>query len=342
MSAHAGSACARSPRRAAERGPVVLGGSSLGAYISAQVSLQVPTRGLFLMVPPTRMGPLPALDAAAVPISVVHAWHDEVIPAGRSDRLGAGAFGALAVARRRASVIRACGSGGAGLRSPAALAASTLDGIALRPARAEDADAIEVLTLVSYFDVPGASHREHQAIEALRADGALSLSWVAEHDGYVVAHLAASPVALSDGGRDSACARAAGGRPRPSRPGPGRPPVACGAGAIAARRCRRLRRGRDAAHAVPRRRLRARTGLTLDGRPLLAHAFGDRLPPLAEVSCIRPWPAWAERSAGARVALAIAAAMAEHAPSCGPVHLRRLPSRPAGLAGAGPIDPAIT
>lgn len=66
---------------AATRGPVVLGGSSLGAYISAQVSLQVPTRGLFLMVPPTRMGPLPPLDAAAVPISVVHAWHDELIPA---------------------------------------------------------------------------------------------------------------------------------------------------------------------------------------------------------------------------------------------------------------------
>jgi len=70
--------CARS---AASRGPVVLGGSSLGAYISAQVSLQVPVRGLFLMVPPTRMGPLPALDAAAVPTSVVHAWHDELIPA---------------------------------------------------------------------------------------------------------------------------------------------------------------------------------------------------------------------------------------------------------------------
>jgi len=68
-------------RAAATRGPVVLGGSSLGAYISAQVSLEVPVQGLFLMVPPTRMGPLPALDAARVPTSVVHAWHDELIPA---------------------------------------------------------------------------------------------------------------------------------------------------------------------------------------------------------------------------------------------------------------------
>ena len=68
-------------RAAAEKGPVVLAGSSLGSYIAAQVSLQVPTRALFLMVPPTKMGPLPALDAAAVPISIVHAWHDELIPA---------------------------------------------------------------------------------------------------------------------------------------------------------------------------------------------------------------------------------------------------------------------
>ena len=65
---------------AAQRGPVVLAGSSLGAYISAIASLQVPTQGLFLMVPPTTMGPMPALDAAKVPISIVHAWHDELIP----------------------------------------------------------------------------------------------------------------------------------------------------------------------------------------------------------------------------------------------------------------------
>lgn len=65
---------------ATRHGPLVLAGSSLGAYISAIASLQVPTRALFLMVPPTRMGPMPALDAAPVPTSVVHAWHDELIP----------------------------------------------------------------------------------------------------------------------------------------------------------------------------------------------------------------------------------------------------------------------
>ncbi|MBD9367705.1 hypothetical protein [Xanthomonas sp. XNM01] len=66
---------------AAARGPVVLAGSSLGSYISAIASLQVPVRGLFLMVPPITMGPMPALDAAAVPTTVMHAWHDEIIPA---------------------------------------------------------------------------------------------------------------------------------------------------------------------------------------------------------------------------------------------------------------------
>ena len=68
-------------RVAAERCPLVLAGSSLGSYISARVSLQVPVRGLFLLAPPLAMGPLPALDAADVPTSVLHGWDDELIPA---------------------------------------------------------------------------------------------------------------------------------------------------------------------------------------------------------------------------------------------------------------------
>lgn len=66
---------------ASMRGPVVLAGSSLGAWISGRVSLQVPLRGLFLMAPPIHMDPAPALDAAAIPISIIHGWHDELIPA---------------------------------------------------------------------------------------------------------------------------------------------------------------------------------------------------------------------------------------------------------------------
>lgn len=66
---------------AAARGPLVLAGSSLGSYISARVSLQVPVAALFLMAPPLAMGPLPPLDAAPVPLSVLHGWDDELIPA---------------------------------------------------------------------------------------------------------------------------------------------------------------------------------------------------------------------------------------------------------------------
>ena len=68
-------------RAAVARGPLLLAGSSLGAWISGRVSLEVPVAGLFLMAPPVRMAPAPPLDAAAVPVSIVHGWHDELIPA---------------------------------------------------------------------------------------------------------------------------------------------------------------------------------------------------------------------------------------------------------------------
>lgn len=66
---------------AAARGPLVLAGSSLGAWISGQVSLRVPVHALFLMAPPVRMGEAPPLQGAQVPTSVVHGWHDELIAA---------------------------------------------------------------------------------------------------------------------------------------------------------------------------------------------------------------------------------------------------------------------
>lgn len=66
---------------AAARGPLVMAGSSLGAYISARISMEVPTQALFLIAPPLTMGPLPALDAPPVPISIIHGWNDELIPA---------------------------------------------------------------------------------------------------------------------------------------------------------------------------------------------------------------------------------------------------------------------
>lgn len=64
---------------AATRGPLVLAGSSLGAYISGVVSMRVPVAGLFLMAPPVVMEGAPPMPAAAVPTSVLHGWHDELI-----------------------------------------------------------------------------------------------------------------------------------------------------------------------------------------------------------------------------------------------------------------------
>ena len=68
-------------REAAARGPLVLAGSSLGAWISGRVSLQVPVAGLFLLAPPVTMRDAPPLEAAHVPTSLVHGWGDELIPA---------------------------------------------------------------------------------------------------------------------------------------------------------------------------------------------------------------------------------------------------------------------
>jgi len=67
-------------RAAGARGPLVLAGSSLGAYISGLASLQVPLAGLFLMAPPIRMGQDDPLEAASVPTSIIHGWDDELIP----------------------------------------------------------------------------------------------------------------------------------------------------------------------------------------------------------------------------------------------------------------------
>ncbi|MBS0215391.1 MAG: hypothetical protein JSR50_06485 [Proteobacteria bacterium] len=67
---------------AAPAGPVVLAGSSLGAWISGFASLQRPVRALFLMAPPIQMGPAPRLDAADIPLSILHGWDDELISAG--------------------------------------------------------------------------------------------------------------------------------------------------------------------------------------------------------------------------------------------------------------------
>jgi predicted alpha/beta-hydrolase family hydrolase len=63
-------------------GPLVLAGSSMGAFVSARVSLLRPVAGLFLMAPPTQLEGFDIrLEAARVPTRIVHGWNDELIPA---------------------------------------------------------------------------------------------------------------------------------------------------------------------------------------------------------------------------------------------------------------------
>lgn len=61
---------------------LVLAGSSMGAFISARVSMETSVSGLFLMAPPVRLQGFDiGLEAARVPTRIVHGWHDELIPA---------------------------------------------------------------------------------------------------------------------------------------------------------------------------------------------------------------------------------------------------------------------
>lgn len=63
-------------------GDFILVGSSLGGHVSAAVSSQVPTRGMFLLAPAFFMPgfeqytPVPA----SCPIAIVHGWNDDIVP----------------------------------------------------------------------------------------------------------------------------------------------------------------------------------------------------------------------------------------------------------------------
>ena len=62
--------------------PLVLAGSSMGAFVSGFASLRVRVRGLFLLAPPLTIEGYPHhLDVASVPTEIVHGWHDELIHA---------------------------------------------------------------------------------------------------------------------------------------------------------------------------------------------------------------------------------------------------------------------
>jgi predicted alpha/beta-hydrolase family hydrolase len=62
--------------------PLVLAGSSMGAFASGLASLELPCRGLFLLAPPLAIPGYPRrFQVAPVPAAIVHGWDDELIPA---------------------------------------------------------------------------------------------------------------------------------------------------------------------------------------------------------------------------------------------------------------------
>lgn len=69
----------------------------------------------------------------------------------------------------------------------------------IRPERPDDAAAIEDLVRAAFVEAPHTDGNEHLIVARLRAHGALSVSLVAEDDGRIVGHIAASPVDMADG-----------------------------------------------------------------------------------------------------------------------------------------------
>ena len=67
-----------------------------------------------------------------------------------------------------------------------------------------DADAIAIaeVTAAAFRTLEISNQTEQFIIEALRAAGALKLSLVAELDGWIIGHIAFSPVSISDGTQD--------------------------------------------------------------------------------------------------------------------------------------------
>lgn len=74
-----GARVARALQHTPAEGRVVFAGSSMGAFTSGFASIERACDGLFLLALPTSIARYGrAFEAAAVPISLVHGWHDEL------------------------------------------------------------------------------------------------------------------------------------------------------------------------------------------------------------------------------------------------------------------------
>lgn len=76
--------------------------------------------------------------------------------------------------------------------------------IAIRKEQPGDEAIIHNLTEAAFRDMPFSAGDEPQLVEALRRDGDLALSLVAEDGARIVGHIAFSPVTINDGDSDGA------------------------------------------------------------------------------------------------------------------------------------------
>ncbi|MBN3789037.1 N-acetyltransferase [Burkholderia sp. Ac-20353] len=73
---------------------------------------------------------------------------------------------------------------------------ASADVVTLRDERKGDADAIARVIVAAFAGEPRGGQFERHIVDVLRADGALSVSLVAERDGRIVGHVAFSPVTI--------------------------------------------------------------------------------------------------------------------------------------------------
>ena len=71
--------------------------------------------------------------------------------------------------------------------------------IQIRNETPADVAAVEAVTIAAFLNAPHTGHTEQFIVRALREAGQLAVSLVAELEGSVVGHVAASPVSVSNG-----------------------------------------------------------------------------------------------------------------------------------------------
>lgn len=72
-----------------------------------------------------------------------------------------------------------------------------IDNLKIRPEKEGDIARIEEIVIAAFAGVEYASQTEHLIVAALRKQGALTVSLVAEYEENVIGHIAFSPIAIN-------------------------------------------------------------------------------------------------------------------------------------------------